>query len=187
MTHPKVGEWWCPGSWNGRTEAGDAYAGCDWDPACKVCKGQPMDRVLEGVVAHESWFGQHSNTWKGSRLRGWANLMASRYGRPVYLVGGALKDPVPRDIDVRVVLSATEYIVRFGSWKDWGYNLTSIEGMDAQRRWHLEIAKMNKQGASTTHLPIDFQIQPLPEAMKYVNEQRQRLDDVPELMPPWED
>lgn len=146
-----------------------------------------MARVLEGSIRSESWVEREINTYKGRMLRGWANLMASRYGRPVYLVGGALKDSVPRDIDVRCILSATEYEARFGNWKEWSYSLTSTEKSDEQRRWHVEIAKMNKQGAGSTHLPIDFQVQPLPEAMHYVKESRRRLDDIPDLKPPWED
>ena len=187
MSHPKPGEWWCPGSFRGRNEQGDTYAGCDGAAECEVCHGRSLEATLEARVQHEAWFERMRSHWQGRSLRGWANLMASRYGRPVYLVGGALKDACPRDIDVRVILSATEYEARFGSWKNWSYALTSIDGMDEQRRWHLEIAKMNKQGAGQTHLPIDFQVEPLPEAMKYASERRQRLDDLPGLVPPWED
>ena len=39
-----------------------------------------------------SWWEREQRTYKGTMLRGWANLVASRYGRPVYLTGGALKD-----------------------------------------------------------------------------------------------
>jgi tRNA nucleotidyltransferase/poly(A) polymerase len=113
--------------------------------------------------------------------------MASRYGRPVYLVGGALTDVVPRDIDVRVVLSASEFEARFGDWRDWNHKVATLECDEGQRRWHIEIAKMNKQGSAHTNLPVDFQVQALPEAMAYVKERRQRLDDIPELVPPWED
>jgi len=171
----------------GASKAGDTYAGCDGDPKCSVCRGESMSTVLERVVEDKSWFEKAGNTWKGSYLRGWANLMASRYGRPVYLVGGALTDATPRDIDVRVVLSATEFEARFGDWRNWNYRVTKLECDEGQRRWHLEIAKMNKQGAGATQLPIDFQVQALPEAMAYVKERRQRLDDIPELVPPWED
>jgi hypothetical protein len=187
VTYPKDGEWWCPGAFRGRTEAGDTYAGCDGDPKCDVCRGESMSTVLERVVENKSWFEKAGNTWKGSYLRGWANLMASRYGRPVYLVGGALTDASPRDIDVRCILSATEFEARFGTWKNWSYEVTKFSCDEGQRRWHLEIAKMNKQGAGATQLPIDFQVQPLPEAVAYLKERRQRLDDLPGLLPPWED
>jgi hypothetical protein len=59
--------------------------------------------------------------------------------------------------------------------------------MDADRRWHVEMAKMNKQGAAHSQLPIDFQVTPLTEAMRYHAEKRKRLDDVPDLKAPWED
>jgi hypothetical protein len=186
VTHPKAGEWWCPGRWRGRTEEGDTYAGCDGDEACEVCHGQTLDAALTGAVSVESWAVRCLAGWQGKLLRGWANLMASRYGRPVYLVGGALEDRSPRDVDVRVVLSATEWEARFGSWREQRY-ATHLESMDAERRWHVETAKMNKQGAGATHLPIDFQVQSLPEAMPYTSKRRQRLDDLPGLVPPWED
>lgn len=187
VTHPKAGEWWCPGRFTGRDETGDTYSGCDGDEKCKVCHGESLERALERRVNHETWAERERGTWRMRSLRGWANLMASRYGRPVYLCGGALKDDCPRDIDVRVVLSATEFDARFGEWRNFAHNQTSFDAPDKGRRWHLEIAKMNKNGASHTHLPIDFQVQPLPDAMRYMNERRERLDDVPEIKPPWED
>ena len=189
MSHPKPGEWWCPGAYHGRNDAGDAYARCDGDPSCSVCKGQSLDRVLEGRVSVESWWERNGRTYKGRMLRGWANLLASRYGRPIYLTGGALKDAVPRDIDVRVVLSKSEFEARFGTYDPNGGNgyCLRLDEMDEERRWHVEVAKMNKAGASNTRLPIDFQVQPLREAVAFLNEQRVRLDDVPGLVPPWED
>jgi hypothetical protein len=189
MTHPKAGEWWCPGAWRGRDENGDRYAGCDGDASCDVCHGRPLATALEGRVSMASWWEREGHTYKGRMLRGWANLMASRYGRPVYLTGGALTDATPRDIDVRVVLSLSEFEARFGKLREPRYSrhATDLEQMDEARRWHVEIAKMNKAGAANTHLPIDFQVQTAREGFGYVNEQRQRLDDLPELVPPWED
>ncbi|HEY2509508.1 MAG TPA: hypothetical protein VGI39_01510 [Polyangiaceae bacterium] len=186
MTHPKEGEWWCPGAWRGVGESGTNYAGCDGDASCKVCGGRSLAAVLEARVDHESWADRKLNDWQGRMLRGWANLMASRYGRPVFLCGGALKDATPRDIDVRVVLLASEFEARFGPWRSAERVLTDVDEMDADRRWHVEIAKMNVQGANHTHLPVDFQVQALPTAMRYLNERRRRLDDVPGLVPPWE-
>jgi len=46
---------------------------------------------------------------------------------------------------------------------------------------------MNRQGTNNTHLPIDFQVQPPLEGAAYLREQRVRLDDLPGLVPPWED
>lgn len=68
-----------------------------------------------------------------------------------------------------------------------GTGLSDLDAQDAERRWHVEIAKMNVQGAAHTRLPIDFQVQPLAEAVRYLNEKRKRLDDVPSLKAPWED
>jgi hypothetical protein len=190
MTHPKEGEWWCPGRFAGRTEIGDTYAGCDGDEKCDVCHGRSMAEALENRVSTTSWWDRQKNTYQGMMLRGWANLVASRYGRPVYLVGGALKDAWVRDVDVRVILSKSEFEARFGLLKDERYAsrcTTDFESMDAERRWHVEMAKMNKQGAGNTHCPIDFQCQSIREGVGYINEFKQRLDDIPGLKPPWED
>lgn len=185
MTHPKAGEWWCPGAFQGRGEQGDTYAGCDGDPECRVCHGRPISEALEGEFWRKPWAATGLTGWRGKALRGWANLMASRYGRPVYLTGSALEEPLPRDIDVRVVLSKTEWEARFGRFVE-GY-ATRLENIDADRRWHVEIAKMNRNAAGQTHLPIDFQVQALPEAAPYLSKRRERLDDLPDLKPPWED
>lgn len=190
MTHPAVGEWWYPGRWRGRDAEGkDSYSGCDGDPECDTCHERSLDEALESRSTHALWWEREQNTYRGRMLRGWANLLASRYGRPVYLTGGALKDASPRDLDVRVVLSATEFRDRFGKYerRDGNGYCFRLEAMDDERRWHLEVAKMNKQGANNTHLPIDFQIQPILEAVGFINEQRVRLDDLPDLKPPWED
>jgi len=146
-----------------------------------------MATALEGRLQLQSWAEREWNSYRGRMLRGWSNLMASRFGRPVWLVGGALEHAAPRDIDVRVVVSASEFESRFGSWKDWGYSLISLDRQDEQRRWHLEMAKLNRQGAGATQLPVDFQVDPLPEAMKYESKRRRRLDDVNGIVPPWED
>src|ERR1017187_3418817 len=128
MTRPKEGEWWCPGIFRGRTEIGDTYAGCDGDnPSCDVCKGQSLATALEGRVSTQSWWERAGRMHKGKMLRGWANLVASRYGRPVYLTGGALKDAIPRDLDVRVVLSKSEFEARFGKLKDERYTRHSTD------------------------------------------------------------
>ena len=184
MTHPKAGEWWCPGAFRGRDETGDTYAGCDGDPECRVCHGRPMSEALEGEFWSKAWAARELTSWRGKSLRGWANLMASRYGRPVYLVGSALEEAMPRDIDVRVVLAKSEWEARFGTYAE-GYS-ARLENIDAERRWHVEHAKMNRNGAGATHLPIDFQVQCMAEAAPYLSKRRERLDDVPELVPPWE-
>jgi hypothetical protein len=152
-----------------------------------------MSAILEGRVETQSWWEREKNTYRGGMLKGWANLVASRYGRPVYLTGGALKDAWVRDIDVRVILSKTEFEDRFGKLGTHdarhggnGYCLR-LEEQDAERRWHVEMAKMNKQGANNTHLPVDFQCQPPLEAAAYLREARARLDDLPGIAPPWED
>jgi hypothetical protein len=150
-----------------------------------------MSTVLEGRISMASWWEREGNTYKGRMLRGWANLVASRYGRPVYLTGSAVKEATPRDLDVRVVMSRSEFEARFGKLSahesDLNGHVLRLDVMDEERRWHVETAKMNKQGADNTHLPIDFQVQSLREGMAFINQYRVRLDDLPGLVPPWED
>ena len=113
--------------------------------------------------------------------------MASRYGRPVYLVGSAHRETMPRDIDIRIVLSCKEFESRFGDWKEWRMWIAIPSRADQMRRWHVEMAKMNRQGCDHTHLPLDFQVYPMVEAIGYMNLPRHRLDDIPGIVPPWQD
>ena len=51
-------------------------------------------------------------------LRGWAQRVAEAEHAPVYLVGSALSQTVPRDVDVSIVLSRAEFEQRFGPLPD---------------------------------------------------------------------
>lgn len=95
-----------------------------------------------------------------AKLSGWANQMAARYGFPVYLVGSALTEPAPRDVDVRVVLSDEAFYARYGigclkadglSWE--------ADPPEGVRRWRSDMAKMTRQAVAVLKLNLDFQIQ----------------------------
>ncbi len=96
------------------------------------------------------------------RLGGWANQIAARYGFPVYLVGSALTETEPRDVDVRVVLSDDAFYARYGigpmraEGQAW---IGADEQHEGTRRWHADMAKMARQAANVLHVNIDFQVQ----------------------------
>ncbi len=45
----------------------------------------------------------------------WARHMAARYNGRVYLTGSVLRNPAPRDVDVRIVVQDTEFAARYGN------------------------------------------------------------------------
>ena len=47
-------------------------------------------------------------------LRNAAKIVANRFGYPVYLVGSSLSKPIPRDIDVSVIMPLKDYEKMFG-------------------------------------------------------------------------
>lgn len=116
-----------------------------------------------------------ASTWLSQYLRGWANQMAARYGHPVYLVGSALVEDNPRDVDLAVVLPDEEFKNRFGGTYNEAMRLgPTPEG--PQPRWCAEVAKLSRQ-ACRYHpgANIDFKVQDETGAPKA---DRLRLDTV---------
>lgn len=115
--------------------------------------------------------------WPASELiadkaKVWARDMVMRFGRPVYLVGSALEECNPRDIDVRVVLSDAEFDARWGNPKDW-----HVRG-EGWRLYAFDMGKLCKQGSRRLMLNLDFQVQRFSSAAAYKDCKRLRLDDV---------
>jgi len=121
-------------------------------------------------------------------MSGWANQIAGRYGFPVYLVGSALTEAEPRDVDVRVVLTDAAFFARFGikpmrteseAWKP--------EQSEGTRRLYAEQGKLSRSAALTLHLNIDFQVQSesIVLVRAYHERPRRRLDTIDlEDLPP---
>ncbi len=114
-------------------------------------------------------------------LRGWANQIAARFNAPVYLVGSALREARPRDIDVRVVLSDEQFVGRYGIAATAPYHLGLNDGGEPLRLFWRDVAKLGDWCARHHGLNIDFQIQSDALAGKYSGMQRLRIDtlDVP--------
>lgn len=106
------------------------------------------------------------------RAKPWARDTVMRFGRPVYLVGSALEEPNPRDIDVRVVLSDAEFDARWGNPSGW-----HVHG-EGWRQYAHDMGKLCKQGSRRLALNLDFQVQRFSSAQEYAGKRCMRLDDV---------
>lgn len=86
--------------------------------------------------------------------------MAARFNGPVYLVGSCQWSPFPRDVDIRIVISAHEFYGRYdiviplkpGKWYD-----------NISQRWIDDMAKMNRVLATSHHFNSDIQVWPVDE------------------------
>lgn len=80
-------------------------------------------------------------------LNDWCRLVNDMFSMDVsfgcYLVGGAISDPEPFDVDIRLIMADDVYAARY----------------DDQKRKYLNLA-VSLWGQRVTGLPIDFQIQP---------------------------
>jgi len=110
-------------------------------------------------------------------LIGWANQMAARFGRPVFLVGSALTSPRPRDYDVRIVLSNDEFSARYGlELEAYEASLWLPLRFPQLMTYFNDMAKLAGHAAGASRLNVDFQVQPLREAYRHKDRARRRLD-----------
>ena len=112
------------------------------------------------------------------RMQPWARQLALRFCRPVYLVGSALDLPDPRDVDVRVILSAEEFEARWGDAKTWFRALWWPGRNDGSMRYAADMWDLSREASLVLQLNIDLQVQPPLEAMMHDASKRARLDDV---------
>jgi hypothetical protein len=139
-----------------------------------------------------------------TRLRREATAISALYfGCPVYLVGGALTDPDPRDLDVAVIVPDALYVAAYGddsdsvpqhgmALADWlcgricGSNNSSYrDAPDAMwRRWARDCAKWNTRLTQVCHRRVDFKVQAASvAAMQHGDRPRARLDTTPDPLP----
>lgn len=108
--------------------------------------------VLHAEDAHDA-----SRPWAAQLLEGWANQLFARYGHPVYLVGSALEQENPRDVDVICVLPDDEFENRFGPWREcerFGPDQTP-----GSKRWCAEVGKLSREAtAKHPSVNIDFKV-----------------------------
>jgi hypothetical protein len=116
-------------------------------------------------------------------LRAWIYshaLSARYYGCPVYLVGGALTDPDPRDLDIVVRVPDALFLAMYcdgkGDIAGWHDGKRESDPPTHWRRWARDCAK---QGAQMTHFcarAVDFKTQPATFFATYDDKPRVRLD-----------
>lgn len=105
--------------------------------------------------------------WLSQLLRAWANQIAARFNAPVYLVGSALREAKPRDIDIRVVVPDDAFVARYGISATDPFLLGPDDGGDAVRRYWTDVAKLGafcvRHHAVSANggagLNVDFQVQ----------------------------
>ncbi len=131
------------------------------------------------------------------RFRRNANGLALRYGAPVWLVGGALKDrkendPEPRDYDVRIILTIPQMELLYG--RCFTRSLIEHEGQrviafsrenlfdydEWEWRRGYDGLKVSRIMSKRMLKPVDFQIQTDKEAASYKELPRVRLDTAPD-------
>lgn len=111
-------------------------------------------------------------------LRRWGNIVYAHYGVPVYLCGSALKPDAadPRDWDIRIRLSATSFLIRYGSPEEWENEGKTGFWSRTRWRWVDDCRKQSARGAKYTGLNIDFEVHPPSFWRRYSGEARLRLD-----------
>jgi hypothetical protein len=123
------------------------------------------------------------------RLRAQAPSLSMLYfGCPVYLVGGALTDPDPRDLDVVVPLPDDLFVQSYGEGRDgWNADKTFLaigawcdgrQNPDPPaiwRRWARDCAKQSEWLTAACHRRVDFKAQPAIQTQHHAAEPRRLL------------
>lgn len=123
-------------------------------------------------------------------LRVWAlaSGLSARYcGAPVYLVGGALTDLDPRDIDLVVPLPDDLFVACYGDTPfrvgavdselaAWSDSLGSADPRPVWRRWARDCAKASRALTLAVGRAVDFKVQPEREFARHEGCPRLRLD-----------
>lgn len=99
------------------------------------------------------------------RARIFAHSLSMRYfGCPVYLVGGALYDYDPRDVDLVVPLPNDVFLACYGSRHDkieaWGNGWATADPTPLWMRWARDCAKQSLELTRFCERAVDFKTQP---------------------------
>lgn len=109
-------------------------------------------------------------------IRRWAAHLSARFGgRPVYLVGSALRHANPRDWDFRVVMPAKAFAWRYATLRQFRTmppdglvalflreELGEVPSSPLYDRWSHEMSKVSRAAFYRwTGLYTDFQVQPV--------------------------
>ena len=122
-------------------------------------------------------------------LRVWAQasgLSARYFGCPVYLVGGALRDDDPRDVDIVVAMPDDLFVHSYGDhpWRvgavhdgldAWECSKNNAAPAPIWRRWARDRAKQSRLLTLSCARAVDFKVQPIRAFDAYAGP-RVRLD-----------
>ena len=118
-------------------------------------------------------------------LRAWAyaSALSARYfGLPVYLVGSALRDPDPRDLDVVIPVPDDLFRAMHGDpfgkvdLARWSSGLRDANPPAFWRRWARDCAKQSRVMTLFCGRTVDFKTQPQSYFDTYADKLRIRLD-----------
>lgn len=120
-------------------------------------------------------------SWLAPLLHGWSCQIAARFNAPVYLVGSAVVEAEPRDVDVAVVLSDEAFVQRYGLSAVHMTQIGDARDMPEHRRYWQDVAKLTAwcmQHHMGGQLNLDLKIQDESEvaARRHSAEFRVRLD-----------
>lgn len=95
----------------------------------------------------------------------YANALSARhFGAPVYLVGSAVWNPDPRDLDVVVVLDDELFVACYGEQADvaskWDDTALAVWRTPMWRRWARDCAKTSTKMTLFCRRAVDFKTQP---------------------------
>lgn len=118
-------------------------------------------------------------------LRAWAyaSALSARYfGLPVYLVGGALTDFDPRDVDIVIAVPDDLFRAMHGDpfgkvdLTTWSSGLRDPNPPAFWRRWARDCAKQSRAMTLYCGRTVDFKTQPESYFATYSDKPRVRLD-----------
>jgi hypothetical protein len=115
--------------------------------------------------------------WQSLRLIG--NRMRGLYGVPVFLVGSALRqdNDDPRDIDIRMMLSESDFARRYGDPQKWSDEGSTGRWTRIRWRWSDDCVKLSRDAWAHTRLNCDVQVYPKRHAdLLYKKKRRVRID-----------
>lgn len=116
------------------------------------------DKINALLAADPACNGREALNDLRERLGGWANMMAARYGHPVWLVGSFVEGKGnPTDIDLRIILPDDEFEGRFGDYATLRSTNASAWS-DKNKIWAATIAKESAWLARKTGINADFKI-----------------------------
>lgn len=137
----------------------------------------PGDEHVDGRPKPEPW---HIATDFARTSMQMLNHFAVSYGGPIYLVGSALVDSNPYDVDIRCAIGKADWLRLFGE----PYQRAGCVAYDwttSRLAWGRDRLKQSRRLSRAYLRNIDWQVQRVEELEhRYAGKPRLRLDTVPD-------